>query len=52
MNGVIDLTTGALLPHDQEYLMTKLVQVDYQENAKCPNWIKVLETIMKDEAAM
>jgi putative DNA primase/helicase len=48
-NGVIDLRTGKLLPHERSMYMTKNTQVEYDPNAKCPTWIQFLESIMKDE---
>lgn len=48
-NGVLDLKKGQLLPHDREYMMTKLANVEYDENAQCPNWITFLESIFKDK---
>ena len=38
LNGVIDLQTGALRPHNQDYLITKLVPVEYDPAATCPTW--------------
>lgn len=37
-NGVIDLRTGELKPHDPAYLMTKYVPIDYDPTADCPIW--------------
>lgn len=37
-NGTIDLKTGALRPHRQEDLLTKLSPVAYDPSAKCPRW--------------
>jgi P4 family phage/plasmid primase-like protien len=48
-NGVIDLKTGDLLPHDREYMMTKISPIVYDPKAECPTWIKFLEDIMQDE---
>ncbi|MBP3040564.1 primase C-terminal domain-containing protein [Bacillaceae bacterium Marseille-Q3522] len=49
LNGVIDLRTGELINHDRKLLMTKNTNVRYDLDAKCPTWIKFLESIMKDE---
>lgn len=48
-NGVVDLRTGELLPHDRNYFMTKNTHVEYDPNASCPTWVAFLESIMKDE---
>lgn len=48
-NGIIDLRTGQLLPHDRKYYMTKNTKIPYYPDAKCPTWIKFLESIMKDD---
>ncbi len=47
-NGVLDLKKGQLLPHDRDYMLTKMTNVEYDENAQCPNWISFLESIFKD----
>ncbi|MGG0645469.1 phage/plasmid primase, P4 family [Bacillus mycoides] len=46
-NGVIDLKTGELLPHDRDWLLTKLSPIKYDRNAECPNWKAFLESIFK-----
>lgn len=46
-NGVIDLKTGELLPHDRDLLLTKISSIKYDKNADCPNWISFLESIFK-----
>ncbi len=48
-NGVIDLKTGELLPHDRDFLFTKISSVAYQKDADCPNWKTFLESIFIDE---
>lgn len=47
-NGVLNLKTGELMPHDRKYLHTKLVPVDYDTSAECPKWEKFLSEIMQD----
>jgi putative DNA primase/helicase len=49
LNGVVDLKTGELLPHDRNFYMTKNTHIEYDPNASCPTWIAFLESIMKDE---
>lgn len=38
LNGVIDLRNGQLLPHDRDYLITKLCHVTYDAKAECPRF--------------
>jgi putative DNA primase/helicase len=42
-NGVIDLCTGKLLPHDKDYIMTKIAPIDYCPDETSPVWDKFLE---------
>jgi len=51
-NGVIDLCTGELLPHDQKYLMTKLVPTVYDKEALCPKWIEFLNCIFAGKKSL
>ncbi len=44
-NGVINLKTGELSPHDRDLLFTKISPIEYKKDAKCPNWIGFLESI-------
>jgi putative DNA primase/helicase len=44
-NGVIDLATGELLPHDPSLLMMKLAPVDYQPGAGHADWTAALEAL-------
>ena len=41
-NGVVDLTTGELLPHDPALLMTKKSPVDYNSTATSADWAAAL----------
>lgn len=47
-NGILDLTTGMLLPHGRSYMMTKLSNVEFNKETDCPNWKAFLESIFKD----
>lgn len=51
-NGVIDLRTGALLPHKKEFLFTKTANVEYNPDAKCPMWERFLYDIMLDRQSL
>lgn len=48
LNGVVDLRTGELLPHDRGYLITKLCHVKYEPEAKCNRFLKFLHWAMGD----
>tara|TARA_R110002110_G_scaffold36824_9_gene122428 strand:- start:1305 stop:3836 length:2532 start_codon:yes stop_codon:yes gene_type:complete len=41
-NGTIDLRTGKLQDHDRTDLITKISEVPYQPDAKCPLWDEFL----------
>ncbi|WP_337101992.1 phage/plasmid primase, P4 family [Paenibacillus sp. YIM B09110] len=51
-NGILDLRTGFLQPHDSARLMSKLVPVDYVPGAACPQWDKALNDIFEDESQL
>ena len=48
-NGIFNLQTGELLPHDSKYLMRKLLPFDYKAGAKCPKWLAFLEFTIQDK---
>lgn len=48
-NGIIDLKTGKLKTHDRELNLTKLANVEFDENAKCPVWLTFLNQIFKGD---
>ncbi|MHB9037387.1 MAG: hypothetical protein ACYC64_12035, partial [Armatimonadota bacterium] len=49
-NGTIDLLTGRLKPYDPHDLITKMVPVDYDPNAKCPTWERVISEIFAGDS--
>ncbi len=42
VNGVVDLRTGELLPHDLNLKLSNLAPVEYDPSAKCPEWEKAI----------
>ena len=51
-NGIINLRTGQLMPHNRTQLMTHISPVDYDTDATCPRWKTFLETVMNQDAEM
>jgi len=46
LNGMVDLRTGALAPHDPEYLITKLCHHNYTPETRCPRFLGFLYRVM------
>jgi len=51
-NGVIDLTTGALVAPDREWLLTRQVPIDFDPRAKCPEWLAFLKRTFRGRPAV
>ncbi|MEU5149754.1 phage/plasmid primase, P4 family [Streptomyces yangpuensis] len=49
-NGVVELRTGRLRPHDKADMLTYCVGTDYDPNAKCPRWEQFLREIFPGNA--
>lgn len=47
-NGVLDLKTGTLRPHDRTYLMTQTFGASYDPHAACPEFEKFVEQALPD----
>lgn len=47
-NGVLDLATGELSPHDQSKLMRRITDVSFDPSAHCPLWDKFLGEVVPD----
>lgn len=48
-NGVYNLQTHELLPHSPDYLLTKITNVIYDQNAKSEDWEKFIEEVTQAE---
>jgi len=51
-NGVIDLRSGELRPHDPALLLTKCSPVTYQLNADAPTWDRFMLRVMNRDQSM
>jgi putative DNA primase/helicase len=49
-NGVLDLRTGHLGPHQKEDYLTKMIHIEFDEDSACPQWLAFLEKIMNGNA--
>lgn len=47
-NGVYDLESHTLMPHDPSLLMTKQMPVKFDKDATCPGWDKFLSEVLPD----
>jgi putative DNA primase/helicase len=48
-NGVVNLKTGALEPHNPNYYITKMVPIDYAPGAPAPHWERFLHTVFEGD---
>ncbi|MFZ2955373.1 MAG: phage/plasmid primase, P4 family [Candidatus Ozemobacteraceae bacterium] len=51
-NGVIDLRTGDIRPHDRHDMITRLAPVTYDPNAICPLWHIFLHKVMGGDTSL
>lgn len=49
-NGVIDLTTGKLHPGNPDDLLIRAIPIEYDPDAKAPDWMPFLNEIHQDDA--
>ncbi|MEQ1885188.1 MAG: phage/plasmid primase, P4 family [Bryobacteraceae bacterium] len=52
LNGVVDLRTGALLPHQREDLLTKQCPVEFDPHATSQEWEHFLKTCTRGDAEL
>ena len=48
-NGVINLKTAELLPHNPEFMLSRIIETAYSPEAVCPLWDKAIQDILVDE---
>jgi putative DNA primase/helicase len=48
-NGVVDLRTGALHPHNRKYMCSNISDVPYDPNATCPEFLRFLALTQPNE---
>lgn len=46
LNGTLDLTTGRLRQHTPEDFITRLVDINYDQGAQCPEFLKFLAKVL------
>ena len=51
-NGVLDLRTGKLLPHNPNQRITKIAGAAYDPGAKCPLWLRFLDRVFDHDQVM
>lgn len=48
-NGMFNLRTGALVPHNKKYMSKIQLQVNYDPEALCPRWMQYLKETFPDD---
>jgi P4 family phage/plasmid primase-like protien len=48
-NGILDLNTSELKPHDPQYFFRNIVHAKFDPNAKCQKFLEWLEEVLPDE---
>lgn len=48
-NGTMNLTTGELIPHDPDRMMTRAMNVSYDPQAECPRFNGFISKVLPDE---
>lgn len=48
-NGVLDLNSGALLPHDKSFFTTNILPYNYNIQARCPAWSDFMHNVFEGD---
>ena len=48
-NGIVNLRTGELIPHERTFFCTKIINANYYKDAKAPIWEKFLKSITNND---
>lgn len=51
-NGVLNLRTGQLQPHNKDLMLSMITYAEYTENADCPQWLAFLDTIFNGDTEL
>lgn len=51
-NGILNLKSGELRPHDPNKMMTQICNADYLSKATCPKWLEFLNTVTDGNAEL
>jgi len=47
-NGMLEIETGEMFPHDPKFLSRIQLPIYYDEEAKCPRWVQFLHDVFED----
>ena len=50
--GTLDLPTGTQRAHDRKDLLTRVAQINYRPEAKCPTWFRFLDEITQGDSEL
>lgn len=48
-NGILDLRTGKIRPHDPKELHTRMAGTHYEPKAQCPAWLRFLDVVFEGD---
>lgn len=46
-NGILDVISGELTPHSNDYMFRNCVNVTYDKSAQCPEWLRFLNFVLQ-----